>query len=155
MPHLGTGCEQKGCKELNDYLPFKCPFCSKNYCKNHSKPTNINQETGHLCPRMPADAGTVVCPVCSQILPAKGRDPNEIVNQHINEGCTKKEKIYENACHFKNCQKRELVPITCHECQLTFCIKHRLEADHQCKGKPKGKHRKSTSSQKKNDCIIS
>jgi AN1-type zinc finger protein 2 len=29
-----------------------------------------------------------------------------------------------------------LVPMHCPECSLSFCVKHRLEIDHQCQGKP-------------------
>lgn len=32
-----------------------------------------------------------------------------------------------------------LVPMHCPECGLSFCVKHRLEVDHQCQGKPSKK----------------
>ena len=33
------------------------------------------------------------------------------------------------------CRRRELVPIRCHSCRKTYCLAHRLEADHSCEGK--------------------
>ena len=33
------------------------------------------------------------------------------------------------------CKTKELVKITCDNCRLTFCLKHRLETDHECQGR--------------------
>ncbi|KAL2919980.1 zinc finger, AN1-type domain [Polyrhizophydium stewartii] len=86
---------------------------------------------------MPRDARATVCPVCNRVVPVRrGADPNIAVNDHIAAGCpdpgTSTTKASDNACSFKDCSKRELVPIRCPSCSRTFCIRHRLEADHKC-----------------------
>jgi predicted nucleic acid binding AN1-type Zn finger protein len=167
-------CYQQECRVLNDYLLLKCSYCKHSFCNDHSKPTNNGKE-GHLCDKLPLDKIATVCPICKQILQVKPTEnPDVVTNEHINEGCRKTEtqKVFTNQCTFKNCTKKELVPIKCAICQKTFCIKHRLELDHACKGPPLTKFEKflngggsSSSSlsktpsgkprKKNNDCLIS
>ncbi|RKO90290.1 hypothetical protein BDK51DRAFT_13157, partial [Blyttiomyces helicus] len=84
------------------------------------------------------DRKAITCPVCSAVVPVKrGEDPNERVEAHIAAGCPNPGKsttgvAYTNACTFRGCGKKELVPIHCARCNRTFCIRHRLEADHKC-----------------------
>ncbi|KAI8924584.1 hypothetical protein BC831DRAFT_465094, partial [Entophlyctis helioformis] len=95
---------------------------------------------GHSCPDAPQDARAITCPVCSRVVPvSRGEDPNRQVDAHIAAGCpdpgtSTTGKAYANACTFKGCTKKELVPIVCSKCRKTFCIRHRLEADHACAG---------------------
>ncbi|XP_059147738.1 AN1-type zinc finger protein 1-like [Physella acuta] len=35
-------------------------------------------------------------------------------------------------CSWTGCEKRELAPIICHHCELSFCLGHRLQEDHSC-----------------------
>lgn len=37
------------------------------------------------------------------------------------------------SCSFKNCDRRELVPINCEACEENFCLLHRHGVDHCCK----------------------
>ncbi|KAJ3171021.1 hypothetical protein HDU88_008055 [Geranomyces variabilis] len=113
---------------------------------------------GHLCASYPAykaDARAVACPVCEVVIPTRrGTDPNADVYEHIQAGCKPPEtkKAYTNACAFKVCDRRELVPIRCGKCGSTFCIRHRNELDHACpaaskpgsaKGSPKSQPAKT------------
>ncbi|KAI9098822.1 hypothetical protein DFS34DRAFT_567233, partial [Phlyctochytrium arcticum] len=115
----------------------------------------------HLCAKLPAekaDARAITCPICAQVIPVKrGVDPNNRVNEHIQSGCPNEttstsSKAYVNACSLPRCGKRELIPIKCSSCSATFCIKHRLEADHKCpslaQNKPsaQGQHQRSSTS---------
>jgi hypothetical protein len=120
---------------------------------------------GHLCKSFPLDARAIVCPLCNQVVPTrKGLDPNDTVNSHINAGCpdtSQTKTIYTNSCSFGNCTKRELVPIICRSCQKPFCIKHRLEQDHECIPSKKAKKmslpkisNKFTEKAKKDNCNI-
>lgn len=46
-------------------------------------------------------------------------------------------------CSKSKCNGRELTPIQCDDCQLQFCLKHRLPMDHDCKhiaAKEKGQY---------------
>jgi len=40
------------------------------------------------------------------------------------------EKSY--PCSIEGCDKRELAPIECHHCLRSFCLKHRVQEDHNC-----------------------
>ncbi|KAI8919260.1 AN1-type zinc finger protein 2B-like protein [Powellomyces hirtus] len=144
LPHLGEHCSVASCNQF-DFLPFDCKNCKQIFCQPHFPaipidPTSRNQnlEAGHLCAAFPAhkaDARAVTCPVCSRVIPTRrGEDPNKNVNEHIQAGCPEPEKVqaYVNACTFRGCEKRELVPIKCPRCGKTFCIRHRNEVDHKC-----------------------
>ncbi|KAJ3146351.1 hypothetical protein HDU86_008544 [Geranomyces michiganensis] len=99
-------------------------------------------EKGHFCPAFPAykaDARAIACPICNTVIPTPpggGVDPNIAVYDHIQAGCAQpsqsSKKAYTNACSFKACEKRELVPIRCGRCGKGFCIRHRNELDHAC-----------------------
>lgn len=58
------------------------------------------------------------------------------MNQHIQSNCSDLEPKNDNTCRKKGCTTKMLVPMHCTECGFSFCVKHRLEVDHQCKGKP-------------------
>lgn len=58
------------------------------------------------------------------------------MNQHIQSNCSDLEPKNNNTCRKKGCTTKMLVPMHCPECGLSFCVKHRLEVDHQCQGKP-------------------
>jgi AN1-type zinc finger protein 2 len=138
LPHLGDKCFQQECRVLNDYLLLKCVYCKHSFCNDHSRATNDGKE-GHLCGKLPLDKIATVCPICKQILTVKPTEsPDLVTNEHINSGCRKPvvEKVFTNQCTFKGCKKKEIVPIKCSICLRAFCIKHRLELDHSCKGAP-------------------
>jgi hypothetical protein len=61
------------------------------------------------------------------------------MNQHIQNNCADLEPKSNNTCRKKGCTTKMLVPMQCTECGLSFCVKHRLEVDHQCQGKPPAK----------------
>lgn len=56
------------------------------------------------------------------------------------------QKIPSNVCKLKGCKAKLLVPMNCNACGLSYCVKHRLEQDHQCVGK-KSNNNYSSSSQ--------
>ncbi|RUS33814.1 hypothetical protein BC938DRAFT_483738 [Jimgerdemannia flammicorona] len=81
-----------------------------------------------------------VCPICQKPVPVnRGEDPNIRVNEHIAAGCanpgttTTPSPTSANHCSNRGCKARTLVPIYCPKCKLNFCVKHRLEVDHQCR----------------------
>ncbi|CAL1530655.1 unnamed protein product [Lymnaea stagnalis] len=39
-------------------------------------------------------------------------------------------------CSITGCDKRELTPIVCNHCELSFCLSHRLQEDHCCEKLP-------------------
>lgn len=55
------------------------------------------------------------------------------VGQHIDQYCkSDKTKIFTNKCSFKNCKKKELIPVQCTICKLNYCLRHRHTTDHEC-----------------------
>jgi hypothetical protein len=160
---LGVHCHEKTCKQL-DFLPLTCTYCQLKFCQQHFKSLALTDKStgGHQCSNHPVDSTTIICPMCGDIVrKIAGRDPNQLVNEHINQGCKSKaaQQVYANGCTFKGCTKRELVPIVCQNCRLQFCIRHRLEADHTCAPKlPKKQSKKKENNRKetnRKECLVS
>eukprot|EP00731_Ephydatia_muelleri_P030758 Em0022g272a len=81
------------------------------------------------------DVRVPVCPLCQQPVPlSKGEDPNIKVDEHIARDCRsdKAKKAYINECSHPGCKRKELVEVICSTCRKKFCLKHRLETDHNC-----------------------
>ncbi|KAL4230246.1 zinc finger protein [Mactra antiquata] len=134
FPHLGTHCFQKDCKQL-DFLPMKCDACSEIFCNDH-----IHYNT-HSCPdSYKKDNQVPVCPLCNKPIPLKkGEVPDVVVGRHIDSDCQsdpakERRKVYTNKCSMKGCKVKELIPVKCDKCHKNFCLRHRFEDDHECKG---------------------
>lgn len=134
FPDLGQNCNEKTCKQL-DFLPMKCDACSQIFCRDH-----IHYNT-HSCPESyKKDNQVPVCPLCNNPVPVKkGEMPDVVVGQHIDRDCESdparnRRKIYTNRCSFKGCKQKELIKVLCENCHQNYCLKHRHETDHDCKG---------------------
>ncbi|CAC5414527.1 AN1-type zinc finger protein 2B,AN1-type zinc finger protein 2A [Mytilus coruscus] len=134
LPGLGESCQATECKQL-DFLPMKCDACGKIFCRDH-----IHYNT-HECPESyKKDNQVPVCPLCNSPIAVKKEElPDVIVGRHIDNDCQsdlakKRRKIYTNRCSFKSCKHKELIPVNCDKCHQNFCLKHRHELDHRCKG---------------------
>ncbi|XP_022326021.1 AN1-type zinc finger protein 2A-like isoform X1 [Crassostrea virginica] len=134
FPDLGQNCHEKNCKQL-DFLPMKCDACSQIFCRDH-----IHYNT-HSCPESyKKDNQVPVCPLCNNPIPVKkGEMPDDVVGQHIDRDCQSdparnRRKVYTNRCSSKGCKQKELIPVLCESCHQNFCLKHRHETDHDCKG---------------------
>lgn len=134
FPDLGKHCSNPSCKQL-DFLPMKCDACGKTFCKDH-----IHYNT-HSCPESyRKDNQVPVCPLCNTPCPVKkGETPDVVVGRHVDNDCQsdsakQRRKIYTNKCSLKSCKQKELIPVTCDKCHMNFCLRHRNELDHECKG---------------------
>lgn len=134
FPDLGASCHDKSCKQL-DFLPMKCDACGEIFCRDHI------HYSSHNCPESyKKDNQVPVCPLCNNpITVKKGESPDIVVGRHIDNDCQsdlakKRRKIYTNKCSFKGCKQKELIPVNCDKCHKNFCLKHRHELDHSCKG---------------------
>ncbi|RIA84208.1 hypothetical protein C1645_728411 [Glomus cerebriforme] len=132
LPDLGRHCANPTCKQL-DYLPFKCQYCKQEYCSEHNNPKD------HNCLSAPSSDGerVPVCPVCNVPVPiSRGEDPNIRMDHHIANDCRPPPKTTSskpfNACSFVKCKTRSPLPLICSGCGKNYCIKHRLELDHNC-----------------------
>jgi len=125
---IGKHCSVSDCQQL-DFLPFTCDVCRHIFCREHHK------YEAHGCTNT-KDKRAIVCPLCNTplgILPFQ--DPNIVLDDHINSGCTKQgPPSYK--CNTRGCKIRELVPFICKKCGVHYCVRHRFEQDHKCPGKP-------------------
>ncbi|KAK9891560.1 hypothetical protein WA026_015521 [Henosepilachna vigintioctopunctata] len=132
LPDLGKHCSEVTCKRL-DFLPIKCDACSKIFCGEHFQFRNHNCKKSHE-----RDNQVPVCPLCNKPIPLKhGESADDVVGSHIDNYCQSdparnRRKVYTNRCSFKHCKAKEMVPIVCNDCKKNFCLKHRLQVDHQC-----------------------
>lgn len=42
-------------------------------------------------------------------------------------------QIFTNKCSKGGCKQKEMIRVTCDQCHLNFCLKHRHPLDHDCK----------------------
>ncbi|XP_046894964.1 AN1-type zinc finger protein 2A isoform X1 [Hypomesus transpacificus] len=141
FPDLGEHCSEKSCKRL-DFLPMKCDACEEIFCKDHVTYAN------HKCmSSYKKDVQVPVCPLCNTPIPIKrGEMPDIKVGEHIDRDCKsdpaqRKRKVFTNKCSKGGCKQKEMIKVTCEDCHLNFCLKHRHPLDHDCKtdGKPASK----------------
>ncbi|XP_066936847.1 AN1-type zinc finger protein 2B-like [Clytia hemisphaerica] len=130
FPKLGEHCALLSCKQL-DFLPFNCDACSKIFCKDH-----VSYEKHQCGPGLLKDRKVPVCPLCNQPVSLSATEnPDRKVNEHIENDCKSDLAKHRRSgkCNVKGCKKRELIPVKCDRCQRNFCLRHRHEADHDCK----------------------
>lgn len=141
FPDLGEHCSEKTCKRL-DFLPMRCDACQEIFCKDHITYAN------HKCTSSyKKDVQVPVCPLCNIPIPIKrGEMPDIKVGEHIDRDCKsdpaqRKRKIFTNKCSKGGCKQKEMIRVTCDQCHLNYCLKHRHPLDHECKtgGKPLSK----------------
>ncbi|XP_067859031.1 AN1-type zinc finger protein 2A isoform X2 [Heptranchias perlo] len=132
FPDLGNHCSENSCKRL-DFLPMKCDACAQIFCKDHIT------YTMHKCTSAyKKDIQVPVCPLCNIPVPVrKGEMPDIRVGEHIDRECKsdpaqKKRKIFTNKCSKTGCKQKEMIKVTCDQCHLNFCLKHRHPLDHSC-----------------------
>ncbi|XP_061761266.1 AN1-type zinc finger protein 2A isoform X2 [Nerophis ophidion] len=138
FPDLGEHCSEKTCKRL-DFLPMKCDACQEIFCKDH-----ITYEHHKCTSSYKKDVQVPVCPLCNTPIPTKrGEMPDIKVGEHIDRDCKsdpaqRKRKIFTNKCSKGGCKQKEMMRVTCDQCHLNYCLKHRHPLDHDCKtdGRP-------------------
>nr|CAH8847911.1 unnamed protein product [Trichobilharzia regenti] len=135
FPNLGENCSVSTCRML-DFLPLRCSGCHGVFCKDHYLYDNHNCKSPDI-----KNKQVPVCPLCGAIVPLRpGELPDVQVGNHIDAACRSKPalelkgKLFSNACCMPRCKKKELIPFTCDRCKLNFCVSHRNELDHACKG---------------------
>ncbi|KAF4126493.1 xeroderma pigmentosum group C-complementing protein [Geosmithia morbida] len=113
---IGKHCQDDYCNQL-DFLPFLCQSCGKTYCLDH------RSETAHKC----ANAGAW----------AKRKRLAQQARSSIGGSKTLRDKVSEKPCSTPNCKTivgTSLTPgVHCSTCNRDYCLKHRLQEDHNCK----------------------
>jgi AN1-type zinc finger protein 1 len=113
---IGSHCQFAYCNQL-DFLPFRCESCRGTFCLDH------RTETTHQCPR----AGEW----------AARRRRAQLATPSIGAGKTLQEVETERPCASPSCKSvigSGLNPsVHCPTCNRSYCLKHRLKEDHNCK----------------------
>ncbi|XP_035627013.1 AN1-type zinc finger protein 2A-like isoform X2 [Oncorhynchus keta] len=137
FPNLGDHCSENSCKQL-DFLPMRCDACEEIFCKDHITYAN------HKCmSSYKKDIQVPVCPLCNTPIPIKrGEMPDIKVGEHIDRDCQSdpaqnKRKIFTNKCSKGGCKQKEMIRVTCDQCHMNYCLKHRHPLDHDCKPEDK------------------
>ncbi|XP_061086928.1 AN1-type zinc finger protein 2A-like isoform X1 [Conger conger] len=132
FPDLGEHCSEKSCKRL-DFLPMKCDACEEIFCKDH-----ITYDNHKCTSAYKRDVQVPMCPLCNTPIPIKrGEMPDIKVGEHIDRDCRsdpaqRKRKIFTNKCSKGGCKQKEMIKVTCDQCHLNYCLKHRHPLDHDC-----------------------
>jgi len=111
---LGSHCQYAYCNQL-DFLPFRCESCRGTFCLDH------RSETGHKCTR----AGEWA---------TKRRQAN-LAKPSLGAGKSMLE--VEKPCASPDCKTTIGTSLStavhCSTCNRDYCLKHRLNEDHNCK----------------------
>ncbi|CAM1292339.1 ZFAND2B (predicted) [Pycnogonum litorale] len=135
FPNLGKHCSEKTCYQL-DFLPMKCDACTQIFCKDHVRYDDHSCNASYK-----KDVQVPVCPLCNKPIPVtRGQSPDMIVGQHIDRDCQSdpakaNRRVYTNVCSVKRCKEKMPVPVTCRSCKKNYCLKHKIEQDHNCTGR--------------------
>lgn len=128
--NLGAHCANALCGQ-QDFLPFKCEFCLKEYCKEHRGPSE------HSCGSFSMGTEVAKCPMCGQgITLREGVDPNISWDTHFNSGvCYENQQRKSKKCPVGNCKTKlnEVNSCVCSTCGLRTCLTHRFPDQHNCK----------------------
>lgn len=117
---IGEHCDLPYCNQL-DFLPFYCQSCSKTYCLDH------RSETAHNCAN--AGAWAERKRLAALARPAAGE------GKQLRDQVSSAKPCYKSDC--KTTIGTSLVQgVHCPKCNRDYCLKHRLEDDHDCANVP-------------------
>ncbi|KAF2195961.1 hypothetical protein GQ43DRAFT_485312 [Delitschia confertaspora ATCC 74209] len=111
----GIGAHCQYCRQL-DFLPFKCESCRGTFCLNH------RTETAHDCPK-----------------PGEWARRRNALNAASNVQLPSKPTLFthEKQCYESSCKTLIFTALTtgvhCSGCNRDYCLKHRMEEDHDCR----------------------
>jgi len=105
---------------------FYCNKCNQPFCQSHS---DVER---HDC--IFIHQRTLECPLCKVVLIIPdGADPNQIWVEHSNHSCTAADQpSVKKECGSCQCPLNDLNMHKCANCDIEFCLKHRLSEDHVC-----------------------
>lgn len=114
---VGRHCQDKSCNRL-DFLPFYCQSCNRTFCLDH------RSEGAHRCIHAGAWAQRRKLAEQSRLSIGQGK----VLREEGEKG---------KSCASPNCKTdigTSLVPsIHCKVCSQNYCLKHRMQEDHDCK----------------------
>mmetsp|Transcript_6921 Transcript_6921/g.12240 ORF Transcript_6921/g.12240 Transcript_6921/m.12240 type:complete len:323 (-) Transcript_6921:34-1002(-) len=127
---VGGRCSLDTCRE-HDFLPFKCEFCSRQYCQKHAEPAC------HECEKVPKSRGVLaaICPLCRSTVKWDDKDSTEeAAMQAHQKTCQAKASEQKDICPAENCKTKltAMNSLTCEKCKVRVCLTHRFEDAHAC-----------------------
>ncbi|PHH88954.1 hypothetical protein CDD83_6821 [Cordyceps sp. RAO-2017] len=113
---IGKHCQYEHCNQL-DFLPFLCQSCTKTFCLDH------RTESAHRCDHPGAWA--------------ERRRLAQLSKPSIGQDRTLRDRVAQKPCASPDCKTvvgTSLTPgVHCRTCNRDYCLKHRLQEDHDCK----------------------
>ena len=110
---IGSHCEYTYCNQL-DFLPFRCESCKGTFCLDH------RTETGHTCPKAGAWAAARRSDSPGLSTSLGGKKTLATGTQCSHPSC----KTFINTIN--------AVGVGCSNCNRSYCLKHRMQEDHDC-----------------------
>lgn len=115
---IGKHCQLEYCNQL-DFLPFHCQSCKKTFCLDH------RTEDAHKCDNKGAWA--------ERKRQAQLARPSAGAGKHMRDAVSIK------PCSDDSCKTvigtANSTGVHCDRCNRDYCLKHRLQEDHDCKSK--------------------
>jgi AN1-type zinc finger protein 1 len=113
---IGAHCEMEYCRQL-DFLPFRCESCHGKFCLDH------RTESSHKCSKAGAWA--------------KARAARNATSSSTSNLTPKPHILnHEQQCSHPQCKTLIDTPLTpgihCQTCNRRYCLKHRMQEDHDC-----------------------
>ncbi|KAM4054556.1 AN1-like zinc finger domain-containing protein [Hirsutella rhossiliensis] len=113
---VGKHCQYEYCNQL-DFLPFLCQSCTRTYCLDH------RSESAHKC----ANPGAW----------AERKRLAQLSRPSIGQDKVLRDRVSQKPCATPECKTvvgTSLTPgVHCQTCNRDYCLKHRLQEDHDCK----------------------
>ncbi|KAM6087302.1 AN1-type zinc finger protein 1 isoform 3-T3 [Chlamydotis macqueenii] len=98
-----------------------------------------------------------VCDGCSGVfcLQHRSRDAHGCSEVNIRNNLVKPDQHRSYPCSYKDCNRKELLPVLCPYCEKHFCLRHRHQSDHECEKLDTPKPRMAATQQLVKDIIDS
>ncbi|KFP44076.1 AN1-type zinc finger protein 1, partial [Chlamydotis macqueenii] len=96
-----------------------------------------------------------VCDGCSGVfcLQHRSRDAHGCSEVNIRNNLVKPDQHRSYPCSYKDCNRKELLPVLCPYCEKHFCLRHRHQSDHECEKLDTPKPRMAATQQLVKDII--
>lgn len=114
---IGSHCQDPYCNQL-DFLPFRCESCFGTFCLDH------RSETAHKCPKAGDWARRRAAASAAASSTSTGRTTLAVDTP---KPCASP------ACKTVTSAAGRNPGVHCSGCNRTYCLKHRLKEDHDCK----------------------
>lgn len=136
---LGERCSLPNCRR-HDYLPFTCSKCNHVFCSEHGTPASHNCSSLKTTPTPSSSATPVAlvplpCKACGEIvtqIPANASAAAKAAALRAHKPDCAHTRKNAPICGVPDCKERLSSPITCRDCSIAYCVRHRSAVRHNC-----------------------